>query len=337
MFHVQSSEAKHDIGGSVLQQDNGLSVEITGQDGTKACVVAIFDGHGLYRGGEFSTLCKNIIQDIISCDMFKDRFDANPHSVGHEIFYKMHIGCFELNKRYLTSRGIQFEDRGGLIYTDDISNIIGGTTATLLIVNDIGQVHCFNVGDSDVWLVDGIKAISLSVEHAPQSKSEYARIQASWPETKHIFDYKRFCGMKKRKDGDHIFPERLFRGYYMKNVSGEMATHVRVKHIHGVSQLAMTRSIGDEPVRHGGVIWEPSYTYHQADNNTVIKMASDGYWDSIVNDDIAHDTGVEINKCGYDANALCDEWFVSTSLKSELNFGSTRDNMWGYVITIKKC
>jgi len=45
-FNVQASEAQNDIGGARVQQDNGTRAEITGSDGSKAVVVAVFDGHG---------------------------------------------------------------------------------------------------------------------------------------------------------------------------------------------------------------------------------------------------------------------------------------------------
>lgn len=334
-FKLQASEAKHDIGGSRVQQDNGLRAEISGSDGSKAVVVAVFDGHGAIRGQAFSRICKVQVEEVIAEENFKDRFDASPQAVGYEIFSKMHARCFRFNMGQLTRLAKPFEERDGLIYTGNVRDMDGGTTATIIIATDQGQVHCFNVGDSDAWLIEGHDATKLTGNHTPESPVEYERIQASWPETKHVFDYNRLCGVAQRKDGNHIFPKRDdFLGYYRKNISGDMATLVRVTCNGQYSHLAMTRSIGDEPLRHGGITWEPSYKCCQAGPNSVIKVASDGFWDSILNSDIACATQRKVSKHGYDADALCQEWFTKTEKAAKQHFGSTRDNMWGYIVTI---
>jgi serine/threonine protein phosphatase PrpC len=334
-FNLQVSKAQHDIGGSSVQQDNGLRAEINGSDGSKAVVVAVFDGHGTDRGQFFSEMCKDQLQEIITKENFKDRFDANPEAVGHETFFKMHNACFHYNKDRLNLLGKEFQEKDGLIHTDNIKEISGGTTATVIIATDKGQVHCFNAGDSDAWLINGYKSTILTGDHSPECPAEYERIQASWPETKHIFDYNWRCGIAERKDGNHVFPKRNgFIGYYRKNLSGDMATLIRVTYNGQHSHLAMTRSIGDEPHRHGGVTWEPSYVSCQAGPNSVIKIASDGYWDSIVNSDIGRTTQHKVSKHGYDADALCQKWFRETEKTAKQHFGSTRDNMWGYIVTI---
>lgn len=333
-FNLQASEAKHDIGGSSVQQDNGLRAEITGSDGSKAAVVAVFDGHGV-RGQIFSQMCKDQLEEAIAEENFKDRFDANPEAVGREIFSKMHARCFHFNVDHLTRIRRSFEEKNGLIYTNNIRDINGGTTATIIIASDKGQVHCFNAGDSDAWLIEGYNATILTGNHTPECPAEYERIQASWPETKHIFDYNCLCGIAQREDGNHVFPKRDdFIGYYRKNISGDMATLVKVTYNGQDSLMAMTRSIGDEPLRHGGITWEPSYKCCQAGPNSVIKIASDGYWDCILNTDIARATQHKVAKHGYDAAALCQEWFVETEKAAKQHFGSTRDNMWGYIVTI---
>lgn len=334
-FNLHASQAQHDIGGGSVQQDNGLRSEITGSDGSIAVVVAVFDGHGTGRGQIFSQMCKDQLEEIIAEENFKDRFDANPEAVGHEIFLKMHTDCFYYNRGHLILLATEFEEKDGIIHMDNIRDIGGGTTATVIIATDKGQVHCFNAGDSDAWLIEGYKATVLTGNHAPDCPAEYERIQSSWPETQHLFDYNWRCGIAERKDGNHVFPKRDgFVGYYRKNLSGDMATLLKVTYRGQDSHLAMTRSIGDEPLRHGGVTWEPSYKCCQAGPNSVIKIASDGYWDSIVNSDIARDTQHSVLKHGYDANALCQEWFSTTEKTAKEHFGSTRDNIWGYIVTI---
>lgn len=333
-FNLDVSDPQHDIGGSSTQQDNGLRAEITGSDGSKAVVAAVFDGHGA-RGEIFSGLCTDQLTDILAEDNFKDRFDANPEAIGRDVFLQLHTRCFQYNIDHLTSFAKDFEEKDGLIYTENMRDIGGGTTATILIATDKGQVHCFHAGDSDAWLIDGDKSTVMTGYHAPDSLAEYERIQASWPETQHLFDYNCRCGIAQRQDGNHVFPKREgFMGYYRKNLSGDMATLLKVTYNEHSTHLAMTRSIGDEPLRHGGVTWEPSYKCCQAGPNSVIKIASDGYWDSIVNSDIARTTQHQVSKHGYDADALCQEWFETTEKTAQKHFRSTRDNMWGYIITI---
>lgn len=337
-YTLRVSSAQHDIGGARVQQDNGLRAEIVGSDGSKAVVAAVFDGHGVGRGERFSAICKDQLEAVlVGEDHFKDRFDANPEAVGRDIFSKMHQACFEFNKRHLTLIGAVFEERDGLIQTVRSRDITGGTTATVVIATDKGQVHCFNAGDSDAWLIKDGKATTLTGDHTPECPAEYARIQAACPETEHIFDYNRMCGMARREDGDHIFPKRDgFAGYYRKNLSGHMATLLQVKNGRHVSHLAMTRSIGDEPLRRGGVTWEPSYVSCHAGSNSVINIASDGYWDCIAHSDIVRATQRSVAKHGYDADALCRDWFETTERAARLHFGGSRDNMWGYTVTITK-
>lgn len=337
-FIVQASKEKQDIGGSLVQQDNGARAEITGSDGSKAVVVAVFDGHGAQRGAQFSQICKDTLEFFLAQEQhFKDRFDANPEETGCQIFAKMHEECFKHNKRHLELSGVEFEERDGLLHVQNIRRIQGGTTATLVFVTDKGMVHCFNVGDSDAWFINQQAATQLNGNHSPDCESEYERIRAQWPETEIVFDYNPRCGVEQRPDGNHVFPKRVgFVGYYRKNVSGDMATLVKVNHPMGNSQLAMTRSIGDEPLRHGGIIPVPAYHCLQATSNTVIKIASDGYWDSIYNTSILQNTQCELRKCGYNADALCQEWFQKSESAARECFGSSRDNMWGYVITLAK-
>jgi serine/threonine protein phosphatase PrpC len=335
-FELDVSAAQKDIGGSVIQQDNGLKAIVAGSV-SSAVVVGVFDGHGADRGQHFSKICKDQLNEIISDPTFKDQFDANPEEFGHEMFLKMHTACFEFNKNYLDEKGIGYKERDGLLHLENILQLRGGSTVTVIVACDDGKIHCFNVGDTDAWVIHNNKATQLHTDHSPDNLIEYSRIQSKWPNTKHAYDYNWKCGIAQRKDGNHIFPKRdEFTGYYRKNVSGQMATLVKVKNGEEYSHLAMTRSVADEPFRHGGIIWEPSYKCFQASQNCVVKVATDGYWDNIVDTSIVSNTQQEITKHNYNANALCQEWFTKTIKASKSNFGSSRDNMWGYIITLNK-
>ena len=332
-FGVRASKAAADIGGQRVQQDSGLSVECIGQDGRKLHVVAVFDGHGRGQGEKFSQLAVDILQKNVSADGFKERFEAAPEATGREIFATISSACFEMNCATLTELGCSYTVEDGLIKTPALSRINGGTTGTVIFISDAGLVHTFNVGDSDAWLITGDNAVRLNASHAPDCESEYERIHAQWPETEFIYDYQVSCGRSRQEGGSYIFPRRPeFEGYYHKNVSREWACVVKV----GTSSLAMTRALGDEPLRHGGIIAEPSYSVHQAQASSIVQVASDGFWDNIQSTEIAVETAAAIQKYGYDAEKLNRDWFATTETQARCNFGGSRDNMWGYTVVLEK-
>ena len=332
-FNLSVSNAAKDLGGQYVQQDNGMRFECTGQDGRKMVVAAVFDGHGRGRGEKFSRLATNILRTMVAADGFKERFDASPEVSGREIFAAISAACFEMNCVELDEQGCEYTVEDGLIKTADLARIVGGSTGTVVLVSDTGLVHTFNVGDSDAWLVANQDAVRLNASHAPNCKSEYERIHAKWPETKFVYHYQVACGRPRQSDGSHIFPGRAnFSGYYIKNVSGDWATLMKVGH----SSMAMTRAFGDEPLRHGGLIAEPSYSVRQASESSIVQVASDGFWDNIKDTDVVRETDAAVQKHGYDAEKLNREWLAKTRSKAQNNFGAHRDNMWGYTIVLEK-
>lgn len=336
IFRVTVSDEASDIGGQRVQQDNGLWFECVGQDGRKLLVTGVFDGHGRNRGQVFSQLAVEKLGQMLSSDGFKERFDASPEAIGREIFSAISSACFDTNCAELTLLGHEYMVEDGLIkpLTDlTLEKIGGGTTGTVVFVSDTGTVHTFNVGDSDAWLVTGENAVRLNANHSPDSESEYDRVHAIAPETEFTYHYQVACGFPRRKDGSHVFPKREdFEGYYIKNVSGDWATLMSV----GLYSLAMTRSFGDEPLRHGGLSAEPSYSVHQVTDTSIVQLASDGFWDNIQNVKIASETVAIVQKHGYDVEKLNRDWFEQTCVKARTNFGSSRDNMWGYTIVLEK-
>jgi serine/threonine protein phosphatase PrpC len=332
LFNITVSEAATDIGGQCVQQDDGMRIECTGQDGRKLVGSAVFDGHGVGRGEKFSHLATQTLQNMVGTDGFKERFDASPEAIGREIFAAINDACFEMNCTELD--GKEYTVVNGLIKpsrTTTMSKIGGGSTGTVVLVSETGLVHTFNVGDSDAWLVTGLNAVRLTANHAPDSESEYERIHAEWPETKFLYHYQASCGRSRRYGGSHVFPRTPdFDGYYVKNVAGDVATVMTV----GTHSLAMTRSFGDEPLRHGGLVAEPSYSVHQVTESSIVQTASDGFWDNIK--DVATEAVVAVQKHGYDAEKLNSDWFHRTEVKARTNFGAHRDNMFGYTIVLEK-
>ena len=99
----------------------------------------------------------------------------------------------------------------------------------------------------------------------------------------------------------------------------------------------MTRSIGDLIMRRGGIISEPSVSQIQIEDDAVVLIATDGYWDNIVSSNITSIIDILVSRHGLDqVDQIASRWFDSVEKAAIKNFGSSRDNMLGYVITIKK-
>ncbi len=332
-YSIRVSGAAKDIGGQRVQQDNGLCFKCIDQNGRKLLVTAVFDGHGCGRGEQFSQLCVSVLQTNVSANGFKERFDAAPEAIGREIFAAITSACFDMNCAELKALGKEYTIKDGLIETSALRKINGGSTGTVVFISDTGLVHTFNVGDSDAWLVTGENAVRLNAIHAPNCESEYERIRAKWPETEFVYHYQVSCGRPRQANGSHVFPRRAdFDGYYVKNVSGDWATIMKV----GRASIAMTRAFGDEVLRHGGLIAEPSYSVHQATASSIVQVASDGFWDNINDTEIAVEAAATIQKHGYDVEKLNRDWFARTESKARCNFRSSRDNMWGYTVVLEK-
>lgn len=323
---VSVSIAAHDIGGCAEQQDTGFSMTLKSSTGRSATVAAVFDGHGRERGATMSQMTSMVFQRELGQEKWLDQFLLTPEDVGRSLFAKASEKAFQFNKERLRSLDIPFSIDNGFLVTDRLEEVNGGSTATLVIVLDDGTVHCFNVGDSDAWMSSPNGCEQLHTDHAPDNQAEYERIMAVSPDSKIEFDYSFGCGRPRRDDGDHVFPSRPdFRGYYSKNVRGDMAIIFRFRSF----RLAMTRSIGDEPLRPGGISAEPSYKCVSAKGPAVIRIASDGFWDNLTKDDIAFVPGQ------VDANALNESWFQETEAKARKYFRQSRDNMWGYTIVLQ--
>jgi serine/threonine protein phosphatase PrpC len=332
-YIVDVSSVRCDIGGMKKQQDTGCCIECVGSDGSKMEVVGVFDGHGSERGEKFSMKCADCLISCLSSTGFKDHFDSDPEVAGREICAEISRSCRELNIRHLESIGEDYVRDGPKLKTKDMYNINGGSTGTILFVTDSGLVHCFHVGDSDAWFIDNDTAIKLCSDHSPSSEEEWNRIHEDFPDSKFEYHYQVCCGIPRNPEGSHVFPKRKnFNGYYRNNVNGHMACTFGVDYF----SLAMTRAFGDEPMRHGGLIAQPSYKMIRVEESGLIKVATDGYWDNLRDDALALETSEEIKKCGFNAEAIVQEWFSTTEKKAKNNFGTGRDNMLGFVITIRR-
>jgi serine/threonine protein phosphatase PrpC len=323
---ITVSSAACDIGGGEKQQDVGFTAELTTPSGRSATVAAVFDGHGAKRGEVFSRMTSDLFRSEMQSDEWLEQFLAAPEDVGQQLFAKAAAEAFRLAENLLKTNNKQYRVEGGFLITPELALIHGGTTATLVIAIDDGTVHCFNVGDSEAWLCNENGRTNLHTDHSPDNEDEYKRIMAFSPSSNIVYDYNPLCHQARRRDGDHVFPRRGgFHGYYHKNVRREYATLFCANGY----RLAMTRSIGDEPMRPGGLSAKPSYKRITVEHTSIIRIATDGFWDNIALDEIV------FPQSDLDADALNASWFRETEQQGLANFGAGRDNMWSYTMVIE--
>jgi serine/threonine protein phosphatase PrpC len=332
-FSVNVSKKLSDIGGQAIQQDSGLHFTITDQRGCTCHVVIICDGHG-HAGENISNMATTTFYHEMSSSGFYDRFKENPTETAILMFKTAQENVFRYMVEYIEQRELEYEIRDGHIYSSSMI-LKGGTTATVVLADEEGTVFTMNVADSEAWMIQGLNAIQLTADHLPDTLSEYERIQAIYPSTKHLYDRRSY--MKAHTRGDDVFPITEQKGYYIKNVNGDWATVLVITEGSSASlKLAFTRSIGDENLRKGGVIETPSVSSHMATESAVILVASDGFWDNIKTSEIVAKTQADGEMCSYNSESMGQQWFKRISAENYTNFGHGRDNMMGYLITMKK-
>ena len=326
------SEPQHDLGGKRTQQDYGLVI----QDG-EWTFVGLWDGHG--QDG-FSNAAGAAAESYISQSGFYEKLIGDPESTAKDLFNVMQQSNFDLLIGQLNNSQVNYEIRDGHIYVLNINKLRGGTTATLIFVNTSGLVITMNVGDSDVWMHSTTESTKLTADHLPETLGEYERLMAlSTSECK----YDRPSQLRAKSSSDviplkHVQGLEPFTPYYVSNVDDKPATIVCVTDptTRVINRSAMTRSIGDENLKKGGIISTPSVRIDQLTENVVIKIASDGYWDALNTVDGLSRTNAALIEFGDDANAIAGDWYKKTKETSDKLFGGVGDNMWGYVIVIKK-
>ena len=342
-FSIRISDAQADLGGKRTQQDFGFTFQ-----GENWAVVAIFDGHG---NDGHSNVAGAAALSIIEQDGFYEMLVSDPETTSQTIFDRMQQSNFDLILERLHNKGVEYEIRDGYIFCTRNGILRGGTTATLVFADTSGLVTTMNVGDSDAWLFDSQKGTKLTAEHFPETPGEFDRIVASkYPRgygssstdpagcpSKCVYDLAHF--MKDSRgielDANAIHGETPLNPYFVCNMDKKPATLIQVTDEKGTKhKLAMTRSIGDENLRKGGVISKPDVSQCRIYSPSVIKIASDGLWDAIDTSKEHFNTTEAIDALGMDPNSLCVNWFRKTKRLSEGLFGSNGDNMWAYVMTM---
>jgi len=335
LFVVNVSEKLSDVGGQVVQQDSGLHFTIIDQRGCTCHIIIICDGHG-HKGEIISGMVTTTFYQEMSNSGFYDRFKQNPTETAVSMFKTAQENIFRYMLESLEEGQHKYKIKDGNIYSS-APILKGGTTATVVMVDEEGSVFTMNVADSEAWMIQGSSAIQLTADHLPDTPSEYERIQSEYSSTKHLYDRRYY--MKPHTRGDDIFPLTEKKGYYVKNVNEDWAAVVVVDvPLSGggvfAQKLAFTRSIGDENMRKGGVIETPSVSTHTASDSSIILVASDGFWDNIKTSSLVDKTCEDAET--KDGKSMGQQWFDRVKKENNKNFGSERDNMMGYLITMQK-
>jgi serine/threonine protein phosphatase PrpC len=331
-FNTTVSHPQSHLGGKRTQQDCGFSIQTD-----QYSMAAVFDGHG---ADGFSNAAMAAAQSIINRPKFYEKLLETPQKTAEILFAAMQRSNFEESLKILEKKGTSYKVENGNIYCTNVRRLRGGTTASLVFADKTGLITSLNVGDSDAWLFSDSDATKLTTDHIPESPEEYDRLMSFKKDgftTECVYD----CPPSMLPRGSLVIPRAAVHGdepltpYYHCNRNKKPATLVKVSGPRGTHKLAMTRSIGDENLRKGGIISVPSVRQIQAQESSIIKIASDGYWDAIATSEEMSSSSEAIMRHGYDANKLCEEWFKTTKAVSDREFNGVGDNMWGYIITVE--
>ena len=151
-----------DIGGGNENQDKAML--FWAGEGERHLVMGVFDGHGRELGELAAIVCRDFMKEKLSkpeqlqalSEKPKEEFDrlfTDAHQLVKREFKAKYDGTdwevTETQEGYLTKRNKR--------YSSGITNINGGTTATVVVVFDGWRVVVANVGDSTA-LFGGINA-----------------------------------------------------------------------------------------------------------------------------------------------------------------------------------
>jgi len=326
-FKFSVSDPTVDLGGKRTQQDCGIEYCTD-----TWCMVGVFDGHG--KDG-FSNAAAAAAKMFISEEGFYERLVETPESTANHLFDTMQTANFDFVISKLEKKNVEFKIKNGFIDVMNLGHLRGGTTATLVFVDNTGLLTTLNVGDSDAWMYSKTSAVKLIANHYPENPAEYDRLMLI-EGTQCVYDNPQLNCTVVPLSTTSVHGQEPLTPFYVCSVDNKPATLVRFTNKGRVHTIAMTRSIGDENLREGGVISTPSISQHQLTGDVVIKVASDGYWDAIKSADELLATNDALGRFGYAANELVSDWFVTTKEESEKLFGCVGDNMWGYVVTVQQ-
>jgi serine/threonine protein phosphatase PrpC len=152
----------------------------------------------------------------------------------------------------------------------------GGTTASILQIDDNGTCHVAHVGDSEIHCFDADfgDGVALTSDHSACSLNEFLRISKTVDPARFEFVGTPAKPVFKQQD-DTTWAIDPAGGNCYNNVHNDWAAYV----VYGGEYLAMTRALGDFSMKRHGIIAEPSVKHVAPFAGTrAIVLASDGLW-----------------------------------------------------------
>ncbi len=247
--------------------------ELQSKHDTAICSLFVLsDGHGGHRAAEYFT------------KHFYQRFIARANKYNQKRALYQAYKC--LSK--------EFEE---LTRADLLSD--GGTLVVVLLHHGFGKAWVMNLGDSRAMLCAGGKTLESTVDHKPDSKAEFARIEARSREMFQRSKGKRQITVSKSRRGG--------------------AARIN-------KQLAMSRAIGDyhqDDLSYAIDRNPDMFTWEIPDGQSTIVIASDGLWDNMKKSQVSD----LVSQKHYTAQQLVD-----TAVRHPNN----SDNVSAILVTITK-
>lgn len=209
----------------------------------------------------------------------------------------------------------------------------GGSTATVLKIDDDGTCRVAHVGDSEVRVFDSDEGegITLTLDHSALSLAEFHRVRTSHGEANFLFQDGPYTNRHVFVQADDEWKLNPLGGFSYCNVRSDWSAYVVSR---GMRKLAMTRAIGDFDMRDSGVISTPDVVVaapHAAGIRAIV-LATDGLWDAMHYSEVrAIVRNPEyIGKADVAADRLMDACLV----KGARLFGTSLDNIALIVVYI---
>ena len=242
---------------------------------------------------------------------------------------------------------------------DKIHTVLSGATASVLTVLNDGTCQVGHVGDSEVRYYDSDEGdgVSLTLDHSASSINEFHRIRALPGAATFIFAgglpyFPRRQVFVKRGTGapealgiatesssslgleepdDEWVPNPL-GGFHYCNVRSEWSTYIELYD----NRLAVTRALGDFPMRTGGLIATPSTVTAPppvAGTTRAIVLASDGLWDCMHYSEVR--AIVRNPECLGNAELAADRLLATANAHATSRFGGSSDDISIIVVYVK--
>lgn len=207
----------------------------------------------------------------------------------------------------------------------------GGTTASVVAIDGL-QVRVAHAGDSEVMVIHESGEFSvLTADHSANSLAEFLRLQAEAPAGPGSFTVKydtaNFAPAHHARPtfvrgADGNFEQNPAGGFYYSNVRKEWASYV-YNATDSADALAMTRALGDWPLKRLGITSRPERLEHTlaAAGRSWVLAASDGLYDNFTYEEL-RDTVLALSAEGLTTEEMAQRLLALSVERSTKNFGA---------------